>query len=728
MTLRISNTAFLEVLDAVPAEAIGWELEVVSPEDWATVWAMIPAWKEMSIQRILSDAGTGTFTLREDDSSLVFPLPSGESGTYADRGPLIRVKRNGLTKFEWIVQEVIKPRVSEDGTPGQYVFSGPGTGSILETGIVLPYNYPSENKTTRSFNQPLMQTWVQLFNEAKLRGCFPHVLLTFSETLDTTGTPWPSAQKMDLDVGDNLYDLLNEWVSQMGYTWIMLPGYKLAVYPSYGNLRQDEVVFYEGQHLRKNEIQISREGLANVVFSDIGDADGIVFAYDSTSVAEVGRREAWVDAGDTEDASATQAFVNANLRLLKDPDKQYQLEVDHTAPTRVLFDDWDYGDTVGVEASLISPAGKAFSIEAHRIVGVTLAVKEDGGETCEIVLSEKEEVRQPPVVEIKKQQKTKQGGKKTKKKPTKKRSPKKAAKTIVKTTQLNELSDVEYTAPTSGDVLVWDEGDNRFETRNLTLDLLEDVVAGTPTVGQVLKWNGTAWVPSTDATGGGGGGGGASPGDLAAEILLKAPYGFWALDETSGTTMNNQGSEGTDGTITGTYTLDQDVIVPGGSGSVWLNGSSGWIGVGTTNYDSLTSWTVCACILPLANGLIVCTKYPGSGGVNIDFEIGVKVNNERLGAGRFSSGWGTIEAAGSIIGRPSFVVATLGGGNCTLWVNGKILKRSALSVGSVATGGELRIGNRWDGGNYFSGYISDVAIWNSVLSDSDIRDLSNAAF
>jgi hypothetical protein len=39
-----------------------------------------------------------------------------------------------------------------------------------------------------------------------------------------------------------------------------------------------------------------------------------------------------------------------------------------------------------------------------------------------------------------------------------------------------------------------------------TLGALSDVTIGTPSTGQVLKWNGTAWINDTDATGSGGGG------------------------------------------------------------------------------------------------------------------------------------------------------------------------------------------------------------------------------
>lgn len=41
-----------------------------------------------------------------------------------------------------------------------------------------------------------------------------------------------------------------------------------------------------------------------------------------------------------------------------------------------------------------------------------------------------------------------------------------------------------------------------------SINELADVTVNSPVVGQVLKWNGSAWVNDTDATGGGGGGGG----------------------------------------------------------------------------------------------------------------------------------------------------------------------------------------------------------------------------
>jgi hypothetical protein len=62
-----------------------------------------------------------------------------------------------------------------------------------------------------------------------------------------------------------------------------------------------------------------------------------------------------------------------------------------------------------------------------------------------------------------------------------------------------------------------------------SIDSLSDVTVTGPSVGEVLKWNGTAWVNDTDATGGSGGGAtggtatldfGAAPGSSTASVAV----------------------------------------------------------------------------------------------------------------------------------------------------------------------------------------------------------------
>ncbi len=51
-----------------------------------------------------------------------------------------------------------------------------------------------------------------------------------------------------------------------------------------------------------------------------------------------------------------------------------------------------------------------------------------------------------------------------------------------------------------------------------SIDALADVAVSSPTTGQVLKWNGSAWVNDTDATGGGGSA-------TIAAATVSVPYG-----------------------------------------------------------------------------------------------------------------------------------------------------------------------------------------------------------
>lgn len=77
--------------------------------------------------------------------------------------------------------------------------------------------------------------------------------------------------------------------------------------------------------------------------------------------------------------------------------------------------------------------------------------------------------------------------------------------------QLADLTDVDLTGLSDGDVLAWNAGASKWVPTTpgaggaVNLDDLGDVIITSPSTGQVLKFNGTSWVNDTDATGGGGG-------------------------------------------------------------------------------------------------------------------------------------------------------------------------------------------------------------------------------
>lgn len=94
-------------------------------------------------------------------------------------------------------------------------------------------------------------------------------------------------------------------------------------------------------------------------------------------------------------------------------------------------------------------------------------------------------------------------------------------------TNLDGLTDVTITSPSTGQVLKWNgsawvnSADSTGTTIN-SLDDIGDVAITSVSSGQVLKWNGSAWVNAAES----GGGGGASDLDDLTDVAISSPqYG-----------------------------------------------------------------------------------------------------------------------------------------------------------------------------------------------------------
>lgn len=103
---------------------------------------------------------------------------------------------------------------------------------------------------------------------------------------------------------------------------------------------------------------------------------------------------------------------------------------------------------------------------------------------------------------------------------------------------INDLSDVDTTTSSVGNVLKWDGSNWSPGTEFISsISDIGDVNAPNPAVGQVLKWDGSTWSPASDLTGGGGGGGGGiGLADLSAGSNLTASGdGGLTYDNATGT-------------------------------------------------------------------------------------------------------------------------------------------------------------------------------------------------
>lgn len=158
------------------------------------------------------------------------------------------------------------------------------------------------------------------------------------------------------------------------------------------------------------------------------------------------------------------------------------------------------------------------------------------------------------------------------------------------------------------------------------------------------------------------------------------------------------------------------------------------------DYNTLGEVSVIALIRPtssLAQQAIV-TKCETSGGANTPF--GFFVSNLNVSLNRSNTGGGTPfrvwASAASITSDTNTVIAATQGADISVaprfYINGTFDTGSASNLfGGTGTGAptsnttSVKIGNRTDLGSQNFGAIYDVLVFNRVLSDAEIKELSN---
>lgn len=412
MTLLVSNYAFLEVLDPIPKENIGWEVHAVSPADFETIVAVFPSWDDMTFSRPLNDCGVGSIAVASDDPRLQTDVGGWP---LEDTEVLFRVYDEGVLRFDWLAE---KPSRPED-KPGLLQISGRGTAALFERGIVLPAGYPTGQATTRTVTGTRMGVWLMLLEEAQLRGTIPEVTIDFDAVADSAGVAWPVAETFDVNVGDNLLDLLSQFTELIGATWVMRPGMILTVFMTYGNDRRDEVVWHLGGHTQEHAYERDRTSIGTVIYS--GKDGDVQAASDLAAEDRWGRRERWISSGDTVDSAAIARYATRNLEIMKDQKKVRTVTVPWKAPFRRVFVDWAPGDIVSVETL-------RDGVQAIKVIAASIKVDRDTQTTVELTISDDPTAALPREVSVA-QQSARDGSRATQSRASK--APKAVATTTV---------------------------------------------------------------------------------------------------------------------------------------------------------------------------------------------------------------------------------------------------------------------------------------------------------
>jgi hypothetical protein len=205
------------------------------------------------------------------------------------------------------------------------------------------------------------------------------------------------------------------------------------------------------------------------------------------------------------------------------------------------------------------------------------------------------------------------------------------------------------------------------------------------------------------------------------------PVAYWKFDESngSGTVADSVGSN--TGTVNGSLTL-------GANGKYNTAGNFDGVDdyVEIANSASLnlsTGWTISAWYNPSravgTNETIFTSNYTSA---NVQYALG-GMTAGNIAAGLYESGaWKTTATYTPTIGQWVHLTGVYQGGASPyikLYVNGTLYDTVTAGVPASAStdSAGVRIGRRWDLGNYVGGKIDDVGLWGRALSATEVQNI-----
>jgi hypothetical protein len=227
----------------------------------------------------------------------------------------------------------------------------------------------------------------------------------------------------------------------------------------------------------------------------------------------------------------------------------------------------------------------------------------------------------------------------------------------------------------------------------------------------------------------------------AGRLALAPLEGLWMLDETSGTTADNQeGTSAIDGTYTGGYTLNQSGFATG-IASVDLNGTTGYVAVpGSAALMTGSEFTWEGWFYPdsLATSMML-----------VDFTDWVNQKGWRIrvvgGALEVTVGFGTVQSTVTTgpppPGQPvvtltastwQHIAVTTIDNVWSIYINGELIRSSDLSsVGTYVpadAADPITFGRaNWTGALYWNGKIAAQAFYSTAYGANTIRQLYEAS-
>jgi hypothetical protein len=210
----------------------------------------------------------------------------------------------------------------------------------------------------------------------------------------------------------------------------------------------------------------------------------------------------------------------------------------------------------------------------------------------------------------------------------------------------------------------------------------------------------------------------------AATPGLIAAYDF---DQGAGTVLTDVSGNGNHGVISGAVWTGTAKY----GGALSFDGIDDWVTIADAAPLDLTSaMTLEAWVRPAALGgdwrTVILKERPGG----LAYALYATDGASRKPAGYVASGAGDLSAVGPSVlpaNTWSHLAVTYNGSALRLFVNGVLARSRTASGGGVASTGVLRLGGNAVWGEFFSGQLDDVRLYNRVLTASEIQVDMNTA-
>ena len=212
----------------------------------------------------------------------------------------------------------------------------------------------------------------------------------------------------------------------------------------------------------------------------------------------------------------------------------------------------------------------------------------------------------------------------------------------------------------------------------------------------------------------------ANVGVTVQNIAAAGLNGAWAFDESSGTTTADQSGKGNTGTVSGA------TFVTGGkfNNALSFNGTSNTVTVAdSATLDLTTGMTVEGWVRPSTTGgwrTAFVKEQPG----NLVYGVYSNNGSNHPSAEVYVNGaTRTVEASSALPTLTwSHLATTYDGATLRLYVNGTQAAQLAIAGSILTSNSPVRIGGNGVWGEYFSGQIDEVRVYNRALTASEIQN------